>query len=99
MAVPHQLDTIRATRDIESLRYIPGVLIARRLPSLDVRDCLDYGITDCIEFPVTPANLYHTLAKALEQTLTMSSAEASASYRILLAYVQLSGSPRCPRLI
>ncbi|WAQ89204.1 hypothetical protein PtA15_10A628 [Puccinia triticina] len=79
------LERISQLRDYEGLRHIPTVLIARELPRLDIKVCLDYGIANCIEYPVSPSNLFNALAPALDQTLTTASSNCSTVYKILLA--------------
>lgn len=79
------LEHIAELREIEGLRYIPTVLICRKLPRLDIKVCLDYGIANCIEFPVSPANLFNALVPALDQTLTTAASNCSTVYKILLA--------------
>ncbi|KAA1100079.1 histidine kinase osmosensor [Puccinia graminis f. sp. tritici] len=79
------LETTSQLRDYEGLRHVPSVLIARKLPRLDIKVCLDYGIANCIEYPVSPSNLFNALAPALDQTLTMASSNCSTVYKILLA--------------
>ncbi|MBW0487675.1 hypothetical protein O181_027390 [Austropuccinia psidii MF-1] len=79
------LEHIAQLREIDGLRYIPTVLITKHLPRLDIKVCLDYGIANCIEYPVTAANLFHALAPALDQTLTTAGSNCSTVYKILLA--------------
>ncbi|KAH9449703.1 hypothetical protein Pst134EB_020520 [Puccinia striiformis f. sp. tritici] len=79
------LERISQLRDYEGLRHVPSVLIARELPRLDIKVCLDYGIANCIEYPVSPSNLINALAPALDQTLTTASSNCSTVYKILLA--------------
>jgi osomolarity two-component system sensor histidine kinase NIK1 len=71
--VPH-LDTIvvdslvmtERVREYEHMRYIPIVLLAPSLPRLNLKWCLDNGISAQVTTPVTAADLASALISALE---------------------------------
>lgn len=83
--ISDSLEHITRLRDFEGLRHVPAVLISQELPRLDIKVCLDYGIANCIEYPVSPSNLFNALAPALDQTLSTASSNCSTVYKILLA--------------
>lgn len=79
------LELIAQLRDYEGLKHVPTILIARGLPRLDIKVCLDCGIANCIEYPVSPSKLFNALAPILDQTMAMAASDSSTAYKILLA--------------
>ncbi|KAI9490737.1 hypothetical protein BDB00DRAFT_768316 [Zychaea mexicana] len=73
-------------REIVHLRFTPIVLITPDIHPLNMKLCIDLGITSCINSPVSRLDLAHTLLPALENHVALpSDAAKSASLEILLA--------------
>ncbi|KAI7855641.1 hypothetical protein BDC45DRAFT_461578 [Circinella umbellata] len=73
-------------REIVHLRFTPIVLITPDIHPLNMKLCIDLGITSCINSPVSVLDLAHALLPALENHVALpSDAAKSASLEILLA--------------
>lgn len=73
-------------REIVHLRFTPIVLITPEVQPLNMKTCIDLGITSCINSPVSTTDLAHALLPALENHVALpSDAAKSASLNILLA--------------
>ena len=73
-------------REIVHLRFTPIVLITPDIHPLNMKLCIDLGITSCINSPVSLLDLAHALLPARENHVALpSDAAKSASLEILLA--------------
>ncbi|KAJ6550852.1 hypothetical protein DFH09DRAFT_1262703 [Mycena vulgaris] len=90
---PH-IDTIivdslpitESMREYEHLRYIPIALLAPALPRLNMKWCLENGISAHNTTPITSLDLSSVLLSALENnTVNPASAATDVTYDILLA--------------
>jgi osomolarity two-component system sensor histidine kinase NIK1 len=73
-------------REVVHLRYTPIVLIAPHVSRLNMKLCIDLGITGYINSPVQLGDFAHTLLPALEsQTTIPSDSDAQLPLNILLA--------------
>ncbi|KAJ7619459.1 hypothetical protein FB45DRAFT_839951 [Roridomyces roridus] len=73
-------------REYEHLRYIPIALLAPSLPRLNMKWCLEHGISANHTTPITTLDLSSVLLSALENnTVNPASAATDVTYDILLA--------------
>lgn len=84
-AVVDSIDTAKLVRTVSSLKYTPLVLLARFVPRLNIRDCLDLGITSYANTPINAPSLINALLPALEARAAPPTNEHSLRYKILLA--------------
>ncbi|KAF9448757.1 hypothetical protein P691DRAFT_668846 [Macrolepiota fuliginosa MF-IS2] len=80
------LSTTETVRELEHLRYIPIVLLAPKMPRLNLKWCLDNSISSQVTTPVTAQDLASALITALESnTVSPVSAPNDVTFDILLA--------------
>ncbi|KAJ3554555.1 hypothetical protein NP233_g12399 [Leucocoprinus birnbaumii] len=80
------LSTTESVRELEHLRYIPIVLLAPKMPRLNLKWCLDNSISSQVTTPVTAQDLSSALITALESnTVSPVSAPNDVTFDILLA--------------
>lgn len=84
-AVVDSIETAKLIRSISSLKYTPLVLLARFVPRLNIRDCLELGITSYANTPISAASLINALLPALESRAAPPTNDQSLRYKILLA--------------
>ena len=85
-AVVDSVETATLIRSLESLRYTPVVLLAKKfVPSLNIRVCLELGITSYATAPITVPSLITALLPALEARAAPLTNENTQQYSILLA--------------
>lgn len=81
-----QLSVVERLREVESLRYIPLVLISPQIPQLNLKYCLDFGIANCVESPTNAQDMCNALLPALESSNRITSERGGdASFKVLLA--------------
>ncbi|BGP55628.1 hypothetical protein JCM8202_004889 [Rhodotorula sphaerocarpa] len=81
-----QLSVVERLREVESLRYIPLVLISPQIPQLNLKYCLDLGITNCVESPTNAQDMCNALLPALESSNRLTADRGGdASFKVLLA--------------
>ncbi|OLL24931.1 Histidine protein kinase NIK1 [Neolecta irregularis DAH-3] len=79
------LEPAMKLREVQSLRYIPVVLLAPSIPNLNLKSCLDLGITSYSNTPTDIGDLSSALLPALESRASPSSSENPKTLNILLA--------------
>ncbi|KAJ7101453.1 hypothetical protein B0H15DRAFT_936561 [Mycena belliarum] len=80
------LSITESMREYEHLRYIPIALLAPALPQLNMKWCLENGISAHNTTPITALDLSSVLISALENnTVNPASAATDVTYDILLA--------------
>jgi osomolarity two-component system sensor histidine kinase NIK1 len=79
------LQTGYKLRLMPEIKYIPLVLVHPRLPQLNMRVCLDLGITSYGNIPCSVTDLGSVLLPALESKIMPPDNDGSVSYKILLA--------------
>ncbi|KAJ7440356.1 hypothetical protein B0H11DRAFT_2293007 [Mycena galericulata] len=80
------LPVTESMREHEHLRYIPIALLAPTLPRLNMKWCLENGISAHNTTPITALDLSSVLLSALENnTVNPASAATDVTYDILLA--------------
>ncbi|CAG8776333.1 3753_t:CDS:2, partial [Acaulospora colombiana] len=65
------LSIVERLREITHLRYIPIVLLAPTIPNLNMKNCIDLGITSYSSTPTNLADLMNALLPALESHATV----------------------------
>lgn len=79
------LQTGYKLRLLPEIKYIPLVLLHPYLPELNMRVCLDLGITSYGNIPCSTTDLGSVLLPALESKVAPPDSDGSVSYKILLA--------------
>ncbi|KAF7729321.1 hypothetical protein EC973_004577 [Apophysomyces ossiformis] len=73
-------------REVAHLRYTPIVLVAPEIKELDMKLCIDLGITSYINSPLNLVDLAHALLPALESHASLTSdTKKSIPLHVLLA--------------
>ncbi|CAG8692832.1 33700_t:CDS:10, partial [Gigaspora margarita] len=67
------LSIVERLREIAHLRYIPIVLLAPMIPNLNMKNCIDLGITSYSSTPTSIADLMNALLPALESYASVPS--------------------------
>ncbi|KAK6829360.1 hypothetical protein PG989_005765 [Apiospora arundinis] len=81
------VDSIEAARRIRAIgdfKYLPIVMLAP-VVHVNLKSCLDLGITSCMTTPCQPIDLGNGMVPALENHATPSLADNTRSFEILLA--------------
>ncbi|BFZ60649.1 histidine kinase osmosensor [Saitoella coloradoensis] len=79
------LESAMKLRSINHLRYIPVVLVTPSIPHLNLKECLDLGITSYANTPTNVVDLGTALLPALESRAAPSSSDKAVTFDILLA--------------
>ncbi|KAL7628652.1 histidine kinase osmosensor [Parahypoxylon ruwenzoriense] len=82
--IVESIDTARKLRAIEDFKYLPIVLLAP-VVHVNLKSCLDLGITSYMTTPCKPIDLGNGMVPALENRATPSLADNTKSFEILLA--------------
>ncbi|KAI0381922.1 hypothetical protein F5Y04DRAFT_270587 [Hypomontagnella monticulosa] len=82
--IVESIDTARKLRAIEDFKYLPIVLLAP-VVHINLKSCLDLGITSYMTTPCKPIDLGNGMVPALENRATPSLADNTKSFEILLA--------------
>ncbi|CAG8477929.1 19556_t:CDS:10 [Racocetra fulgida] len=67
------LNIVERLREIAHLRYIPIVLLAPMIPNLNMKNCIDLGITSYSSTPTSTPDLMNVLLPALESYASVPS--------------------------
>ncbi|EXF80614.1 hsp90-like protein [Colletotrichum fioriniae PJ7] len=78
------IDTARRLRSVDDFKYLPIVLLAP-VVHVNLKSCLDLGITSYMTTPCTAVDLGNGMIPALENRATPSLADNTKSFEILLA--------------
>ncbi|KAG7919308.1 hypothetical protein OGATHE_004600 [Ogataea polymorpha] len=79
------IDTGRRLRLLPEIKYVPLVLLHPSIPALNMRLCLDLGISSYGNTPCSVTDLASILKPALESRAAPPNSDGSTSYKILLA--------------
>ncbi|CDK26495.1 unnamed protein product [Kuraishia capsulata CBS 1993] len=79
------IETSKNLRMLPEIKYIPLVLLHPSIPALNMRLCLDLGISSYGNTPCSVTDLASILKPALESRAAPSNSDGSVSYNILLA--------------
>ncbi|KAI0845113.1 hypothetical protein F5Y00DRAFT_265865 [Daldinia vernicosa] len=82
--IVESIDTARKLRAVEDFKYLPIVLLAP-VVHVNLKSCLDLGITSYMTTPCKPIDLGNGMVPALENRATPSLADNTKSFEILLA--------------
>ena len=83
--VVDSLESATSLRSVQPFRYIPIVLLAPTIPHLNLKTCLDLGITTYSTTPTDEADLGSALYPALESRSSPVNPDHARSFHILLA--------------
>ncbi|AOA62170.1 Histidine kinase osmosensor [Komagataella phaffii CBS 7435] len=86
-------------RHLPEIKNIPLVLLNPSVPSLNMRVCLDLGITSYGNTPCSVIDLASILMPALESRASPSNSDGSQSYNILLAEDNLINQKLAVRIL
>jgi osomolarity two-component system sensor histidine kinase NIK1 len=78
------IETARRLRSVDDFKYLPIVLLAP-VVHVNLKSCLDLGITSYMTTPCKPIDLCNGMVPALENRATPSLADNTKSLEILLA--------------
>ncbi|KAL2756354.1 hypothetical protein ACRALDRAFT_2042493 [Sodiomyces alcalophilus JCM 7366] len=78
------IDTARRLRSVDDFKYLPIVLLAP-VVHVNLKACLDLGITSYMTTPCNPIDLGNGMIPALENRATPSLTDNTKSFEILLA--------------
>ncbi|KAH3665685.1 hypothetical protein OGAPHI_003873 [Ogataea philodendri] len=79
------IETGRQLRQLPEIKYVPLVLLHPSIPALNMRVCLDLGISSYGNTPCSVTDLASILKPALESRAAPPNSDGSISYKILLA--------------
>lgn len=96
------IDSIKGAKDLRMLsevKYIPLVLLHHSIPELNMRVCIDLGISSYGNTPCTISDLASAIIPALESRSIAQNTDDSASYKILLAEDNLVNQKLAVRIL
>ncbi|GME99246.1 unnamed protein product [Ambrosiozyma monospora] len=79
------VETGKRLRLLPEIKYVPLVLLHPCIPALNMRDCLDLGISSYGNTPCSVLDLASILKPAFESKAVAPNSDGSTSYKILLA--------------
>lgn len=79
------IETAKNLRLLSEVKYIPLVLLHHSVPELNMRVCIDLGISSYGNTPCSVSDLGSAIIPALESRSIAQNSDESVSYRILLA--------------
>ncbi|KAK9458488.1 Sln1p [Lipomyces oligophaga] len=83
--VVDNLETASKLRQLNHLKYIPLVLLSVFTPQVNLKSCLDLGITSYGSLPCSVQDLGNALRPALESRTVPSNSDGAKTFHILLA--------------
>lgn len=93
------IDTAKALRMLSEVKYIPLVLLHHSIPELNMRVCIDLGISSYGNTPCTISDLASAIIPALESRSIAQNTDDSVSYRVLLAEDNLVNQKLAVRIL
>ncbi|ODV98035.1 hypothetical protein PACTADRAFT_47855 [Pachysolen tannophilus NRRL Y-2460] len=93
------IDIAKQLRTLPEIKYIPLVLLHPSIPALNMRLCLDLGITSYGNTPCSITDLASILKPALESRAAPPNSDGSISYNILLAEDNLVNQKLAVRIL
>ncbi|KAG7194223.1 histidine kinase osmosensor [Scheffersomyces spartinae] len=91
--------TAKSLRLLPEVKYIPLVLLHPAIPELNMRVCIDLGISSYGNTPCSVPDLASALIPALESRSIAQNSDESASYNILLAEDNLVNQKLAVRIL
>lgn len=96
------IDSIKIAKELRLLsevKYIPLVLMHHSIPELNMRVCIDLGISSYGNTPCTISDLASAIIPALELRSIAQNTDDSVSYRVLLAEDNLVNQKLAVRIL
>lgn len=93
------INTAKELRMLPEVKYIPLVLLHHSIPELNMRVCIDLGISSYGNTPCTISDLASAIIPALESRSIAQNTDDSVSYRILLAEDNLVNQKLAVRIL
>ncbi|QBM88038.1 osomolarity two-component system, sensor histidine kinase NIK1 [Metschnikowia aff. pulcherrima] len=93
------INTAKELRLLPEVKYIPLVLLHHSIPELNMRVCIDLGISSYGNTPCTISDLASAIIPALESRSIAQNTDDSVSYRILLAEDNLVNQKLAVRIL
>lgn len=93
------IQTARSLRMLSEVKYIPLVLLHHSIPELNMRVCIDLGISSYGNTPCTKSDLASAIIPALESRSIAQNTDDSVSYNILLAEDNLVNQKLAVRIL
>lgn len=96
------IDSIKSAHELRlksEVKYIPLVLVHHSIPELNMRECIDLGISSYGNTPCTISDLASAIIPALESRSIAQNTDDSVSYKILLAEDNLVNQKLAVRIL
>lgn len=93
------IETAKNLRFLPEVKYIPLVLLHHSIPELNMRICIDLGISSYGNTPCTITDLALAIIPALESRAISQNSDESVSYNILLAEDNLVNQKLAVRIL
>lgn len=91
--------TAKSLRVLSEVKYIPLVLLHPLIPELNMKVCIDLGISSYGNTPCSITDLASALLPALESRSILQNSDESVSYKILLAEDNLVNQKLAVRIL
>ncbi|CAI5760408.1 unnamed protein product [Candida verbasci] len=93
------IEIAKKLRLLSEVKYIPLVLVHHSIPELNMRLCIDLGISSYGNTPCSMTDLASALIPALESRSISQNSDESVSYKILLAEDNLVNQKLAVRIL
>lgn len=93
------IETAKKLRLLSEVKYIPLVLVHHSIPQLNMRVCIDLGISSYGNTPCSITDLASAIIPALESRSISQNSDESVSYKILLAEDNLVNQKLAVRIL
>lgn len=93
------INTAKELRMLSEVKYIPLVLLHHSIPELNMRVCIDLGISSYGNTPCTLSDLASAIIPALESRSIAQNTDDSISYKVLLAEDNLVNQKLAVRIL
>lgn len=93
------IETAKKLRMLSEVKYIPLVLLHHSIPELNMKVCIDLGISSYSNTPCSVTDFASALIPALESRSTSQNSDESVSYRVLLAEDNLVNQKLAVRIL
>lgn len=93
------IEIAKKLRLLSEVKYIPLVLVHHSIPQLNMRVCIDLGISSYANTPCSITDLASAIIPALESRSISQNSDESARYKILLAEDNLVNQKLAVRIL
>jgi FOG: CheY-like receiver len=93
------IETAKNLRLLPEVKYIPLVLLHHSIPELNMRICIDLGISSYGNTPCSITDLASAIIPALESRSISQNSDESVSYKVLLAEDNLVNQKLAVRIL